>query len=250
MRITTLGTSHGDTTYCRYQSASLVEVGDRAYLIDAGEPVTASMVRARGGLHALSAVFITHMHGDHAGGLPGLLSRLGKLQEHRQPVRVLLPEKRAIKALEKWLAVMRGEWPASNVALKVYGPGPIHDDGVLRATAIATHHLVRKDQSCSHAFLLEAEGKRVVFTGDLSADCSDFPKAAFDAPVDLCVCEITHFPVSACLPALKGLPLRQLVLNHVGDEHHGESAETALAEAMSVLPFPVAIAHDGDAFTV
>ncbi len=250
MRIITSGTSHGDITYCRHQSASLVETGKRDYLVDAGETVTASIMAARGGLHDLRAVFITHMHGDHVTGLPGLISRLVKLAESHRPVRILVPERRAVKRLGKWLRLLRAKWPSPKATLEVYAPGMIFDDGGLRVTAVATRHLKHKGKPCSHAFLLEAEGKRVVFTGDLSADFSDFPVALFNQPVDLCVCEITHFPVRACLPVLAEMSLRRLVLNHVADAHHGEEAEAALAKAMSVLPYPVAIAHDGDVFEV
>ena len=38
MRITTQGTSHGNHTYNRFNSSTLVEVDDVSYLIDAGAP--------------------------------------------------------------------------------------------------------------------------------------------------------------------------------------------------------------------
>jgi hypothetical protein len=36
MLITTLGTSHGDHTYCRFSSSTLFEIWENIYLIDAG----------------------------------------------------------------------------------------------------------------------------------------------------------------------------------------------------------------------
>ena len=74
MRITTLGTSHGDHTYCRFNSSTLVDVGGELYLIDAGEPVTALLVRAGISPERLRAVLITHMHSDHVNGLPKMRS--------------------------------------------------------------------------------------------------------------------------------------------------------------------------------
>jgi len=68
MKITFLGTSCGVPQKDRYCSATLVESGGRAYLVDAGAPVT-ELMRERGMTPCdLSAVFITHMHGDHVGG--------------------------------------------------------------------------------------------------------------------------------------------------------------------------------------
>ena len=44
MRITTLGTSHGDPTATSFQSSILLETGGGFYLFDAGEPVSALLI--------------------------------------------------------------------------------------------------------------------------------------------------------------------------------------------------------------
>ena len=62
MQITTLGTSHGDHTYCRFNSSTLFETGGRSYLVDSGEPVNGLMIRAGKPFAALRAVVVTHMH--------------------------------------------------------------------------------------------------------------------------------------------------------------------------------------------
>ena len=68
MKITTLGTSHGDATYCRFNSSTLYESAGNLYLIDCGEPADALLIRANKETWKLKAIFITHMHVDHMKG--------------------------------------------------------------------------------------------------------------------------------------------------------------------------------------
>ncbi|HER54395.1 MAG TPA: MBL fold metallo-hydrolase, partial [Candidatus Bathyarchaeota archaeon] len=53
-------------------------------LFDCGEGTQRQMTKAKVGFHKLTKVFVTHMHGDHVLGLPGLLqtmSLMGRTSE-------------------------------------------------------------------------------------------------------------------------------------------------------------------------
>ena len=58
-RIITLGTSHGDPTWCRFNSSTLLQVCGKSYLIDAGAPVNALMIRQGCRQQELCAFFPT-----------------------------------------------------------------------------------------------------------------------------------------------------------------------------------------------
>lgn len=249
MTITTLGTSHGNHTYCRFNSSTLIEAGGHSYLIDCGEPVNGLMIRARKPFSELQAVFVTHMHEDHVGGLPDLIKILVKYAKGLRRVHVLLPEEAAAAGLGAWLQAMHVAWPSPEIAVRSFAaPGRIYDDETLTVDAVATRHLAH-DGVPTCAFVLHLEGHRIVATGDLRHDFSDFPEVARREPCDLCLCEMTHFRPETALPVLQASPIRRLLLNHIHDPWHGDGEET-LRRLLAPLPYPFDIAHDGDVFTL
>jgi len=77
MRVIPLGTSSGKPTLRRNVSALAVAREAEWLLFDCGEGTQMQITRAGLSPSRLSAVFITHLHGDHFNGLPGLLSTMG-----------------------------------------------------------------------------------------------------------------------------------------------------------------------------
>ena len=132
MRITTLGTSHGNPTHCRFNSSTLIEAGGHSYLVDSGEPVTALMIRAEKDFDALKAIFITHMHGDHVAGLPSLIKMLMKYRNKSKSADVFLSEEEAIPGLEVWLKAQHIKWPSPIVSLKTAKPGVVFQDDTVQ----------------------------------------------------------------------------------------------------------------------
>jgi ribonuclease Z len=77
MRVIPLGTSSGKPTLKRNVSALAVAREAEWLLFDCGEGAQIQLARAGLSSSRLSAVFITHLHGDHFNGLSGLLSTMG-----------------------------------------------------------------------------------------------------------------------------------------------------------------------------
>ena len=62
-----------------YASAQVVELRGKQFMIDCGEGTQMQLRRSRIRFTKLSAVFITHLHGDHCFGLIGMISTFGLL---------------------------------------------------------------------------------------------------------------------------------------------------------------------------
>lgn len=76
MELTFLGTSAGVPTRHRNVTALLVNpqhAHGELWLFDCGEGTQHQLLRTRYHLGKLTRIFITHLHGDHVFGLPGLL---------------------------------------------------------------------------------------------------------------------------------------------------------------------------------
>lgn len=75
-RVQVLGTGSAVPTFYRWLSAQVVTYNERHYLVDCGEGTQMQLLRCKVRLHRMDAIFISHLHGDHVLGLPGLLSSL------------------------------------------------------------------------------------------------------------------------------------------------------------------------------
>src|SRR5205085_5527799 len=86
LRLVPLGTSAGRPTLLRGASALAVAAEASWVLCDCGEGAQIAAQRAGLSLSRLDAVLITHLHGDHFNGLPGLLGTLGLEGRQRELV--------------------------------------------------------------------------------------------------------------------------------------------------------------------
>ena len=234
MKFTILGSSHGVPEPNRKCSCIMIEIGENIYFVDMGMPVVDEM-RTRGkAMDAVKGVFITHMHGDHTDGLVQFIDLLTWYFKTPDPV-VVLPNPDIETAINLWLTgTQAGREKKINYRKTV--EGPVYDDGVLKVSAIPTRHCPG-----SHAYVLEAEGKTVLCTGDLSRPSEDFPYV--DTPLDLMICESAHFPATDYLPVLDKIECKRICVTHYSPKRMLSLYE--FQKAMQEREQPILIATDG-----
>jgi ribonuclease Z len=99
MKLTFLGTAAGQPSLSRNTTSIAVEIENGEFiLVDCGEATLLQLMRSPLKFSRIKAIFITHLHGDHIFGLPGLLCTLNSVRT--EPLTIFGP-----KGLAKFCSV-------------------------------------------------------------------------------------------------------------------------------------------------
>ena len=191
MRLTFLGTGHAFFGAGRAQSAIVVEDAAGAWLLECG--VTTSYLLKRQGIDARSIqmAVVTHLHGDHFGGLPFVLLAAREEQQRTSPLHVVGPSALGARVKELLRALYAeldpDQWP---FALEHHALSPGQSIDVLgrRIQAFAADHMHDGTALCLR---VESEGKVIAFTGD-TGRLAPLSELANNADVLICECTLTE----------------------------------------------------------
>lgn len=89
-KLMVLGTASARPVTRRFQSAQVLTVHGRSFLIDCGEGTQTRLKEYRVPFMRIDSIFISHVHGDHIFGIFGLLSTIGMLGR-RAPMNIYAP---------------------------------------------------------------------------------------------------------------------------------------------------------------
>jgi ribonuclease BN (tRNA processing enzyme) len=224
VKVTILGSGDAFASRGFCQACYVIEAGGKTILMEAGPTLLASLKRAGFSPADLDMVLISHLHGDHFGGLPFLI--LEYMWESKLKGDLILAgprrlEQRTWTVFENMFPTFPEEKVARRLKFQVLEPGHTRDfDGVQVAT-IRTPH-TKPDVSL--AFRVTIGGKTVVFSGDTGWTEELVP---FCEGADLFICECTYFG-SAHLTFHLNYPqleaqrarfnVKRMVLTHIGRE--------------------------------
>lgn len=173
IEITLLGTGTPLPDPHRAGPATLVRVGSKTFLIDAGRGVVMRAAAAGSGANQLTAVLLTHLHSDHITDLGDLVTTRWITSFERSPLLVVGPSgtHAVTSGVLQSLTHDIGYRTAHHADLD--GPPPVHvrevepgvvwDDGDVIIRAGATDH---RPVDPTLAFRIEYDGAAVVIAGD------------------------------------------------------------------------------------
>lgn len=91
MYLTILGFNSAIPTVNTSPTAQLLQVDERHFLIDCGEGTQVQLRKAKARFSKINHIFISHLHGDHCFGLPGLIASF-RLLGRENPLHVYGPK--------------------------------------------------------------------------------------------------------------------------------------------------------------
>ncbi len=236
MEICFIGTGHGVPEAGKKCTSTLFRVDDNYYLIDAGCDIAYELANKRIPFEKVKAIFVTHPHTDHTNGLIPFLT-VTNWYYTSSDFTIYLPSDQLVTMFRDPILPGYDQPLQPRQKIERYCEGIVYDDGIIKVTAFPTQHCPH-----SYAFLVEAEGKRIFFSGDLKRPEIDFPDVN---NLDVAILEGAHFSILRYADVLKDRNIKDVYINHYGNyigtiNHHNVKP---LQEA--IAPTTVCLTTDG-----
>lgn len=148
LKLTVLGSNSATPAYGRFPTSQYLNINDHAFLIDCGEGSQVRIAEYKLKRNKLSHIFISHMHGDHIFGLPGLITSM-TLSSRQQPLTIIGP-----KGIKEFIqSVLRLSQSRMNFDLIINEIEVSHKQLVLELADITVHAFPVYHRIPTHGFL-------------------------------------------------------------------------------------------------
>jgi ribonuclease BN (tRNA processing enzyme) len=247
MQLTVVGCGDAFGAGGRLQTAFHVRTKTSTFLIDCGASSLIGLRRFDLDPSAIDTVFLTHLHGDHFGGLPWLLIDALYVNRRTRPLVVAGPrgtEARLVTATEALYPGTLSSKPPFALDFVVYEEGKRHEIGGVGVTPFEVKH---SSGAPPYALRFDAGGTVLAFTGD-TGWTESLVTAANGADLFITECfqyDVTmdmHLDYKMIDANYRRLGVKRVLLTHMG--------EAMLARRDEVDVSRYLLAEDGLSLTV
>ncbi|MBR7132310.1 MAG: ribonuclease Z [Clostridia bacterium] len=241
MKIKFFGTGHGVPAKERYCQCILVEVNGANYVFDVGAPIADLLHREETPFNTVKGIFVTHLHADHITGIFHFLD-LASWYYRDVEVEVYLPEKRGVETLKMVMDMYSGnDEPCERIRTYCYDEKLCYRDENICVSAIATKHM--GENNLSYGFIVKAEGKQILISGDLKYSLEDYPTVLDKENFDFVIFECAHFEPAELLERARNAKTEKMALVHV----FPLSKYDTFKNYSDTVPFEMIYPEDGEA---
>ena len=167
MRLTFLGSGDAFGSGGRLNTCFLVERGAGSFLIDCGATAMISLRRFAVDPNAIGAILISHLHGDHFGGLPFLLLDARFVSRREAPLVIAGPPGLARRLEAAMEALFPGSWAqARSFPLDLIELEPLQPTRLDEGLTVTGHEVVHPSGAPALGLRVACDGKVIAFTGD------------------------------------------------------------------------------------
>jgi ribonuclease BN (tRNA processing enzyme) len=187
MKVTLLGTGDSFGSGGRRATSIFVKGNDCGVLLDCGPAVLSSMKEKNYSPTQVDAVFISHYHGDHFGGVPFLLLEYQYRSSRRRPLTIAGPPGTSDKVNGLTRLLFPGldsKTPPYELAYRDLEDYQAERLGPATLTPFPVHHF---PDGVAFGFHLHMEGRIIVFSGD-TAWTDELAKQSQGADLLICEC--------------------------------------------------------------
>jgi ribonuclease BN (tRNA processing enzyme) len=247
MHLTIIGSGDAFGSGGRFNTCFLIEALGKRILLDCGASTPVALKARAVDPVTIDGVFLSHLHGDHFGGLPFLLLDFHFLRRRERPFTVAGPpgtRERLDAACEVFFpGSSRNQWRFSLEVSEV-APGI---PGEFLGFAVTTAEVIHFSGAPSTAVRLSADGRTLAYSGDTQWTDA-LIKIADAADLFICECydyerDLTgHMSWAMLRTKLADLKARKIMITHMN--------RSMLANAAEARSGGVLVAEDGFAMDV